>query len=247
MFFSGWKGQADLQYKSPFDISAQWKEPFVLLVILLFLGFFSALVIDGFFFNPPTVVSILAVDISESAVNSDLFPANEICSQQRLFLLPGDEQIDIWFADRSSLIGIQQVTRSRQRPECNLPPSDEDLKAHKLGQIPGTSLRSAVQLLYLEAQKRRSFSSNLPIVVVIALHELEPGFVEESATSTLEEAFHGLAGVVDEILLIGPKGELARELHQLSFGIEGLEFCPFRNTEDIGFCLKRTFAKSRGN
>ncbi len=245
MSFLNWKMPGDIRFKSPFDIFSQRKEPLVLFTSLLFLGFLSALIVDGLFFVPPPVVSILAVDVSESAINSEMFPASEICALQRLSLLPEDEQIDVWFADRSSLIGRQQVERTHQRLGCHLPPSDEELEVNGLGKSPGTSLKSAVQLSHLEAQKRRSLASNLPIVVVIALHEVEPIPSEEVDVSSLIEALQELAEVADEILLVGPKGELARELNRLSLEVKGVKFCAFRDLKQVAYCLEKTFEKGR--
>jgi hypothetical protein len=224
---------------------------FVLTVALLItLGISTS----PFLLSPANVAGLLVVDVSESAIHSGeqgRWP-NQICDRYHAHLIPGDLKSSIWFADQARVIGAievvnsKAVTHSLLAPACNLPPDPEVLAQHDLGDQPGTSLTRAIQVTQQQINQLRSQYPSTPIIVVIVLHQLEPGPTESRDLERLVMAIEALLQEADSVQLIGPQGEIATMLGEVFNRIDGATFCPFKHSDqDIDTCFRQAFAVAR--
>lgn len=240
----------------PFDLARQWKNPAVLLVFSIFLMLVSGLTLKEWLVESPTVASLFVVDVSESARQNDEHGhwLMHLCDRHSSYLQPGDRHLNIWFADEARTIGALQILESKSiappQQNCELPPSAEDLNTHHLGQQPGTSLTQAVQHAHHEVQKIRSRDPNMPVIVAFVLHEFEPGPTESGNFKHLKQAIETLSNEAQiQIRLIGPQGNLATQVSQQFFQIEGAQFCFLRSLKhmehDIDACFRDAFTTAR--
>lgn len=232
-----------LEPTSPaFDIARQLRHPAVLLVVALVVVISISLTIRGFQAGTSPIVSILALDVSQSALDNPDWRVEAICDRYQQYLRPGDYQADIWFADEARIVADQTIANLPNSKACHSTP--ESVAKEDIGKLPGTSLHQAVSRISEALQSIPVTHSDAAVLVTVVLDELESGPTVANDLELLTQEIAELADTERLIRFLGPDGETATSLRQVLRLIPNARFCPLNDADrDVNECLGAVFKR----
>ena len=241
---SRYRKNKSLDAPPAFDIARQWRHPAILFVLTAVIVISTSLVIQGLRGGAPPMASILALDISQSALDNPDWRVAAICDRYQQYLQPGDYQADIWLADEAMIGADKTIENLPNSKACH--PSPEAVAKEDLGQLPGTSLHQAVSRISGALQSIPATHLGAPVLGTVVLDESESGPTVTNELESLTQEITELAATKRLIRFLGPDGETATRLRQMLRLIPNARFCPLNNAErDVSECLEVVFEEAR--